>query len=114
MSPFCSGTLVTPTVVVTAAHCLTSTRGKKWTPTSPGAVAIYVGDQPSVDILANLYMVSEVKVHPRYNISSLQNDIALIRLSSSVSDGSPHARVDAVDVSTIPVAGGDQNFVVRR
>lgn len=79
--PYCSGTLITDTVVLTAAHCLTGTKGARITVTKASDVAVYVGDDPSVDLATSLYAVTEVSVHPSYNPNTLRNDIALMRLS---------------------------------
>lgn len=86
VSPFCSGTLIKSDVVLTAAHCLTTVKGKKVKVTAPSAVAVYVGNQPALDILSHLYLVQEVKVHSAYNDRSITNDIALIRLQNAVTE----------------------------
>ena len=85
VSPFCSGTLVTEDVVVTAAHCLdTANGGPKFKTMNAGALAVYVGDDPSVDLVQNLYIVSETLIHAAYNRRQLIDDIAILRLASPV------------------------------
>lgn len=86
VSPFCSGTLISPDVVVTAAHCLTEVKGKRIKVTEPSAVAVYVGGDPSLDILDHLYLVTEVAVYPTYDPRTNVGDIALIRLASAISE----------------------------
>ncbi len=89
-SPFCSGTLITESVVLTAAHCLdTARRGKRYSEMSPSGLAIYVGEDPSVDILSHLYTVTDVEIYSSYDRQGLTDDIALIQLSSAVTEATP-------------------------
>lgn len=96
-SPFCSGTLIEPDVVLTAAHCMVEVRGLKVKDKRPDAVAIYVGDNPADDILSHLYLVSEIAVHPSYNPVQLTDDIALIRLANPINE--PVTPVPALPMS---------------
>ena len=88
VSPFCSGTLVTADIVVTAAHCLDVGTGGKpnFQTMAPSKLAIYVGDDPSVDILEHLYLVEETLIHPGYDRVMLLNDIALVRLVTPIAE----------------------------
>ncbi len=52
----------------------------------PSALAIYVGDEPAVDILDHLYFTTDTLIHPGYNPYSLLNDIALVRLATPISE----------------------------
>lgn len=101
VSPFCSGTLIADDVVVTAAHCLDNSNPNKpgFSVMPPAELAIYVGDDPSQDILAHLYFVTETVIYPSYNKYSNQNDIALVRLSQSVTE-------PLVPVSNLPSSIG--------
>jgi V8-like Glu-specific endopeptidase len=78
--PFCTGTLITEDVVLTAAHCVSD----GYSTNSPQSLAIYVGNNPSVDLMSNYHLVSEVVAHSEYNASDISNDIALIRLQTPI------------------------------
>ncbi|MEW4529444.1 trypsin-like serine protease [Maioricimonas sp. JC845] len=65
---YCTGTLISPTHVLTAGHC-----------------AYGVGDTQGVFILdGTTYTTSNVYIHPDYNNFTLANDIAIFELSEPV------------------------------
>lgn len=76
----CGGTLVGKNTVVTAAHCATI-RG---VPLAPELVNVVLGKYNLVggDIGSQDREVYEIKVHEKYNISNLDNDIAVLKLKT--------------------------------
>jgi secreted trypsin-like serine protease len=77
---FCSGTLIRPDVVLTAAHCL---KGKK-----ANRVLAAVGNSLSAGQYT-LYYSSSLTVHPQYNSRTMDNDIALLKLKNNVAGVTP-------------------------
>ncbi len=76
--PFCSGTLVTPTVVVTAAHCITPDIGAP----SWDQVDVFFGSDVFDE--GTFIEVVDGVAHEGYDVSleDPQNDIAVLRLAS--------------------------------
>jgi secreted trypsin-like serine protease len=70
-STHCTGTLVEPRKVVTAAHCLEGV--------SASSLKFVIG--PKISTPEHVISVASVSYHPSYNSSSLQNDIGYVTLS---------------------------------
>ena len=105
-SPFCSGTLIAEDVVLTAGHCVASGGGV----VSASRVAVYVGDDPSVDLADHTYTVSNIEQHPDYNNSTLTGDLALVFLDSAVTEAAPVAHLPSSQGFTSADEGSDLNF----
>lgn len=99
VGPFCTGTLIAEDVVLTAAHCLNTGTGPKVRTLKPSLLAIYVGDEPAVDIIDHLYLTTETLIHPDFNPYSLTDDIALVRLGVVVTE-------PVTPVEALPAAAG--------
>jgi MYXO-CTERM domain-containing protein len=84
----CTGTLVAPRVVLTAAHCLVAT----------SASAVVVGaDQGS----GTAFPAVHAHVHPQFDSLSLANDVGLVLLGEPVPAASWPLRVTPLDASMV-------------
>ena len=108
---FCSGTLISPLHVLTAAHC----------------AEVTTGDTDGTFIIdGELYLTSRVFIHPAYDEETLDNDIAIYELSEEVSGVEPSSILrDAPEVGELLTivgfggtgdgeSGADGSFGIRR
>ena len=82
-SQFCGGSLTTPTTVVTAAHCVVNQQDG--TRDLPSGLVVALG-RSLKDPALRTVTVSAITVHPKYSITSGENDIAVLTLATPQTD----------------------------
>ncbi|MCP3886362.1 MAG: trypsin-like serine protease, partial [Propionibacteriaceae bacterium] len=88
----CSGTLIHPSVVLTAGHCVNSD-GTNWT-YNPGQISIQVGTD--INTAPTLAHAQEARHHPDWTgeIQDMGPDVALIHLDTPITGVTPYSLRD--------------------
>lgn len=81
--PFCGGTVINPTHILTAAHCMVTSDGNVISRTS---IIVVVGDLRTDSPTSNTLSrdVLEIIVHENYSTTTLENDIALLKVGTNL------------------------------
>lgn len=101
-SQFCGGSLTTPTTVVTAAHCVVDQQSGAHD--LPASVVVGFGrslKDPAIRTAA----VSAITVHPNYSIANGENDVAVLTLTTPVTDIQTITPLKAADLSSLETPG---------
>jgi len=102
-SQFCGGALVTPTKVITAAHCVVDESTQEIS--YPEDIQVLVGPSLKKPLTAPV-RVTSVAVHPNYDIDSSSNDIAVLTLSTPLEGVRTISPLTPAEAAAYTVTGG--------
>jgi secreted trypsin-like serine protease len=87
-SQYCTGTLISPSTVLTAAWCVTNYENHKFIE-KINSDQIFVTADFKLNSNSEKYKVLTVNVHPKYSPMKLSNDIAVLKLVTPIENSKP-------------------------
>lgn len=102
LAQFCAGTLVGPRTVLTAAHCVNGQ--------APAKVAVLVGTH-DLSTGGRRIASASFTLHPDFNATTLDSDVAVIQLAQAVTDIQPVKFIDSLKKETTHAPAGSSVLV---
>lgn len=80
----CGGTIINPTTILTAGHCVFDASGRQ---ILADRVVVQLGRYQlyTPEATTQEFQVYQIKLHPQYSQSLLENDLAIFKLANSIS-----------------------------